>query len=325
MLQHSTMIHQALALPRLAHPFFPSGSGSNGGVFLHQSRTRNEGVAFSAANDDQIASSKSIQTRKVVEHVCLLKAKENLSEEKEKDMLDYLYTSQYQMRGIVAISVGEPPSTLLVLCVYENQSLSIQFTLIGSIGDSKNGDYTHALFVRFQRKEDLEKFYANPLFLKVLDEHVTPFCHVCPLTYVSSLMFQGLTNVDYESEVEDDILSIFRKGEEYNYGQEFVLLVTFANNALDKNIKDAMDSFAQLTSSLPSLIVQSTQGACSNFNETSKEFTHAAVVRFRSFDAMEIFVEGREYKDMWKSQFEPFIEKSVALHFSVDPVGTDVM
>ncbi|KAJ4907257.1 Stress responsive alpha-beta barrel domain protein [Raphanus sativus] len=281
------MIHQALALPRLAHPFFTRvGFGCNGGVFVHQSRTKNQGVAFSAAGDDQISSSKSVQTRKVVEHVCLLKAKESLlSEEKEKDMLDYLYTSQYQMRGIVAISVG-------------------------SIGDSKNGDYTHALFVRFQRKEDLDKFYENPLFLKVLDEHVTPFCH-------------GLTNVDYESEVEDDILSIFRKGEEYNYGEEFVLLVTFAKNASDKNIKDAMDSFAQLTSSLPSLIVQSTQG--SNFNESSKEFTHAAVVRFRSFDAMEIFIEGREYKDMWRSRFEPFIEKSVALHFSVDPVGTDVM
>ncbi|XP_009132854.1 uncharacterized protein LOC103857429 isoform X4 [Brassica rapa] len=280
------MIHQALALPRLAHPFLTRGFGSNGGVFLHQSRTKNQGVAFSAADDDRFASSKSIQTRKVVEHVCLLKAKQSLlSEEKEKDMLDYLYTSQYQMRGIVAISVG-------------------------SIGDKSSGDFTHALFVRFQRKEDLEMFYENPLFLKVLNEHVTPFCH-------------GLTNVDYESEVEDDILSIFRKGEEYNYGEEFVLLVTFAKNASEKNIKDAMDSFAQLTSSLPSLIVQSTQG--SNFNESSEEFTHAAVVRFRSFDAMEIFVEGREYKDMWRCQFEPFVEKTVALHFSVDPVGTDVM
>ncbi|XP_033142155.1 uncharacterized protein LOC103857429 isoform X2 [Brassica rapa] len=237
------MIHQALALPRLAHPFLTRGFGSNGGVFLHQSRTKNQGVAFSAADDDRFASSKSIQTRKVVEHVCLLKAKQSLlSEEKEKDMLDYLYTSQYQMRGIVAISVG-------------------------SIGDKSSGDFTHALFVRFQRKEDLEMFYENPLFLKVLNEHVTPFCH-------------GLTNVDYESEVEDDILSIFRKGEEYNYGEEFVLLVTFAKNASEKNIKDAMDSFAQLTSSLPSLIVQSTQG--SNFNESSEEFTHAAVVRFRS-------------------------------------------
>ncbi|RID69565.1 hypothetical protein BRARA_C01653 [Brassica rapa] len=285
------MINQALALPRLAHPYLTRGFGSNGGVFLHQSRTKNQGVAFSAADDDRFASSKSIQTsycsyRKVVEHVCLLKAKQSLlSEEKEKDMLDYLYTSQYQMRGIVAISVG-------------------------SIGDKNSGDFTHALFVRFQRKEDLEMFYENPLFLKVLNEHVTPFCH-------------GLTNVDYESEVEDDILSIFRKGEEYNYGEEFVLLVTFAKNASEKNIKDAMDSFAQLTSSLPSLVVQSTQG--SNFNNSSKEFTHAAVVRFRSFDAMEIFVEGREYKDMWRSQFEPFVEKSVALHFSVDPVGTDVM
>ncbi|CAH8374710.1 unnamed protein product [Eruca vesicaria subsp. sativa] len=277
------MIHQALALPRLPH--LSTGFGSNGDVFFHQSRTKNQVLAFSAAGDDQISSSKTIQTRKVVEHVSLLKAKESLSEEKEKDMLDYLYTCQYQMRGIVAISVG-------------------------SIGDRNSEGYTHALFVRFQRKEDLEKFYENPLFLKVLSEHVTPFCH-------------GLTNVDYESEVEDDILSIFRKGEEYNYGEEFVLLVTFAKNASEKNIKDAMDSFAQLTSSLPSLIVQSTQG--SNFNDSSKEFTHAAVVRFRSFDAMEIFVEGREYKDMWRSQFEPFIEKSVALHFSVDPVGTDVM
>ncbi|XP_010413988.1 PREDICTED: uncharacterized protein LOC104700209 [Camelina sativa] len=277
------MIHQALALPR---PIPTRGFGSNGGgVFVHQCRTKNARVALCASSDDQIASSKSIKTRKVVEHVCLLKAKEDLSEEQEKDMLDYLYTTQYQMRGIVAISVG-------------------------CIGDRSNEDYTHALFMRFQKKEDLDKFYENPLFLKVLNERVTPFCH-------------GLTNLDYESEVEDDILAIFRKGEEYNYGEEFVLVVTFAKNASNKNIKDAMDTFAQLALSVPSLIVQSSQG--SNFNDSSKEFTHAAVVRFRSFDAMEMFIEGREYKDMWRSQFEPFIEKAVALHFSVDPVGTDVM
>ncbi|EOA27745.1 hypothetical protein CARUB_v10023899mg [Capsella rubella] len=225
------------------------------------------------------------RARQVVEHVSLIKAKEDLSEEQEKDMLDYLYTTQYQMRGIVAISVG-------------------------CIGDRNNEDYTHALFMRFQKKEDLDMFYENPFYLKVLSERVTPFCH-------------GLANVDFESEVDDDILAIFRKGEEYNFGEEFVLLVTFAKNASTKNIKDAMDSFAQLASSLPSLIVQSTQG--SNFNDSSKEFTHAAVIRFRSFDAMEIFTEGREYKDMWRSKFEPFIEKALALHFSVDPVGTDVM
>ncbi|CAN8285299.1 unnamed protein product [Cochlearia groenlandica] len=282
------MIHQALALPRLSNLASFTTVGFNRDLFLHQCSTKNSRiVSCSSGDDDQIASSMSKKkTRKVVEHLCLLKAKENLSEEEEKNMLDYLYTSQYQMRGIVAISVG-------------------------NIGNRKNGDYyTHGLFMRFQKKEDLEKFYENPLFLKVLDKHVTPFCH-------------EMINVDYESQVEDDILSIFRKGEEYNYGEEFILLVTFANNTSEKNVEDAMDSFAELTSSLPSLIVQSTQG--SNFNNNSKEFTHAAIVRFRSFDAMEIFVEGREYKDMWRSIFEPFIEKVLALHFSVDPIGTDIM
>ncbi|MCI48032.1 hypothetical protein A2U01_0069275, partial [Trifolium medium] len=43
--------------------------------------------------------------RKVVEHICLLNAKEDLSEEEENDMLDYLYTTQYQMGGIIAISL----------------------------------------------------------------------------------------------------------------------------------------------------------------------------------------------------------------------------
>ena len=42
-----------------------------------------------------------------MEHICLLKTKDNLTDEEEKVMLDYLYTTQYQMRGIVAISLGE--------------------------------------------------------------------------------------------------------------------------------------------------------------------------------------------------------------------------
>jgi len=49
-----------------------------------------------------------------VEHIILLRAKPNISDAEEKDMLDYLYTSQYQMRGILTISLGErliPTST----------------------------------------------------------------------------------------------------------------------------------------------------------------------------------------------------------------------
>lgn len=52
--------------------------------------------------------------RGVVEHICLIRAKEDLSEEQEKDMLDYLYTTQYQMRGIIAISLGDPFNIILM-------------------------------------------------------------------------------------------------------------------------------------------------------------------------------------------------------------------
>ncbi|KAM7270673.1 hypothetical protein ACFE04_029887 [Oxalis oulophora] len=219
------------------------------GIALHPRRNRSMMVSASSVNLKK--------TRKVVEHICLLKSKPDLSDKEEKDMLDYLYTSQYQMRGIVAISLG---------CV-----------------DGENEEnFTHAVFMRFQGKEDLVKFYENPFYLKVLEEHVTPHCH-------------ELFNVDCESEVEDDILAIFRKGEEFNFGLEFVLLLSFVESAYGGPLQDALSSLREVTEQLPSLIVQSTQGA--NFNAESKEYTHAVVIRFRSTEAFEIFIKSSEYKN----------------------------
>ncbi|KAL9665549.1 hypothetical protein QQ045_020970 [Rhodiola kirilowii] len=192
----------------------------------------------------------------VVEHICLFKAKEGLSEEKEKNMLDYLYTSQYQMRGILSISVGR-------------------------IVKKNHDAYTHALYVRFQKKEDIVKFYENPFQLKVLEEHVTPYCH-------------GRIILDFESEVEDEIIPIFRKGEEFNYGIEFVLLLAFSESASSGQTEDAMASFASMILEFPSLIVQSTQGR--NFNINSTEYTDVVVIRLRSIEAFEIFVGSTEYK-----------------------------
>ncbi|XAR70324.1 hypothetical protein NMG60_11027138 [Bertholletia excelsa] len=223
--------------------------------------------------------------RKVVEHVCLLKAKEDLSDEKEEDMLDYLYTSQYQMGGIVAVSLGR-------------------------ISDENPENYTHALYMRFQRKEDLTKFYNNPFYSGVLKDYVMPYCH-------------GLINVDYESEVDDDILPIFRKGEEFNYGVEFILLIEFIESALGKPVEDALASLEKLTMECPSLIVQATQGL--NFNLTNNEYTHGAVIRFRSIEAFDMFMGSIEYKDMWRSKFQPITRKALPIHFTVDPVGTEIM
>ncbi|KAJ0051863.1 hypothetical protein Pint_02009 [Pistacia integerrima] len=248
---------------------------------LSRERKRSSIMSFSA---EQSSSFSVEQRREVVEHICLLKAKKDLSDEEENDMLDYLYTSQYQMAGIVAISLGR-------------------------ISNENTENYTHAVFMRFQRKEDLLKFYDNSFYLKVLMEHVTPYCH-------------GMINVDFESEVEDDILPIFRKGEEFNFGVEFVLLIAFAQSAFGGPVEDALASLEKLTANLPSLIVQTTQG--SNINPSSEEFSHGVVIRFRSLEAFEIFLSSAEYK-MWSTKFEPIIRKKLPIHFSVDPVGKEIM
>ncbi|CAN1220186.1 Stress-response A/B barrel domain-containing protein UP3 [Linum perenne] len=277
-------------------------------VSMISRKSRLVSVSASNGGDSSLGVEK---TRKVVEHVCLLKAKRDLAEEDEKNMLDYLYTCQYQMRGIVAISVGR-------------------------ISNENVENYTHAVFMRFQRKEDIAKFYKNPFYLGILEEHVTPHCN-------------EKIYVDYESEVEDDIIPIFRKGEvgnqmpvlfcsdinciyilkcttldlqEYNYGLEFVHLLAFDESSLGAPVKDALASLAKLTKEFPSLIVQSTQG--SNFNPSS-EYTHGIVTRFRSPEAFELFMGSKEYKEVWRSKFETITRRSLPVHYSIDPVGEDIM
>jgi hypothetical protein len=90
-----------------------------------------------------------------VEHIILLRAKPNISDAEEKDMLDYLYTSQYQMRGILAVSLGR-------------------------IEDPNSDNFTHAVFMRFQQKQDIAEFQSNAYYSKVVEEHVKPVSYVRP-------------------------------------------------------------------------------------------------------------------------------------------------
>ncbi|XP_019193310.1 PREDICTED: stress-response A/B barrel domain-containing protein UP3 isoform X2 [Ipomoea nil] len=242
------------------------------------------GTVYSSA-EELNTSTNTLRKRKVIEHICLLQGKEDLSEEQEKNMLDYLYTTQYQMRGIIAISLGRVSGWNSVNC-------------------------THAVYVRFQRKEDLAMFYENHFYTGVIKDHVMPYCH-------------GIKSVDFESEVEDDILPIFRKGEEFNFGLELLLLIEFVESSLDGAAEDALIALDKLTMEFPSLIVQTTNG--SNFNRHSEEYTHGVVIRFRSSEAFEIFMNSSEYIDMWRSKFQPIIRKAIPISYSVDPVGTELM
>ncbi|CAN6462339.1 unnamed protein product [Victoria cruziana] len=228
------------------------------------------------------AESAIAEKRNIVEHIVLLKAKSDLSEDDEKDMLDSLYTSQYHISGILAISLGR-------------------------IADPNDDGFTHGVYMRFQRKEDLARFYQNSLYRKVLEDHVLSHCH-------------DLTCLDYESQVEDDILPIFRRGEAFEYGVEFLLLISIYDNALDEDVDDAFCAFTTLAEAFSSLIVQSTQG--SNFSTNDGEYTHGAVIRFPSSEALEEFRGSSEYANTWLKKFKPITRKSLAVHFLVCPVGT---
>ncbi|OIT32554.1 PREDICTED: stress-response A/B barrel domain-containing protein UP3 isoform X2 [Nicotiana attenuata] len=250
----------------------------------HELRTNNRIVICSASEQRSFGNGVK-RKRKVVEHVCLIKGKEDLSEQQEKDMLDYLYTTQYQMPGILSISLGR-------------------------ISGGNDDKYSHATYMRFQTKEDLLKFYENQFYVGVLRDHVLPYCH-------------EIINADFESEVEDDILPIFRKGEEFNYGVELLLLIAFVKSSLDGPAEDALLALSKLITEFPSLIVQATLGSI--FNISSVEYTHGVVIRFRSSEAFQMFMNSSEYKNTWRSKFQPIVQKHLSVHFSVDPAGTELM
>ncbi|CAD6238980.1 unnamed protein product [Miscanthus lutarioriparius] len=161
-------------------------------------------------------SSGLMKKRKILEHIILLRAKPNISDAEERDMLDYLYTSQYQMRG-------------------------------------------------------------------------------------------GSVSVDFESEVEDDIIPIFRRGE----------------TASGEATEDALASLQKLISQCSSFTVQATCSCCLDHPDSG--YSHAALIRFPSFDDLKLFRESMEYKDMWASKFHLVVERSLHLHFTVDPVGNQLI
>uniref|UniRef100_A0A0E0K7R1 Stress-response A/B barrel domain-containing protein n=1 Tax=Oryza punctata TaxID=4537 RepID=A0A0E0K7R1_ORYPU len=153
----------------------------------------------------------------------------------------------------------------------------------GRIEDPNTENFTHAVLMRFQQKADIAKFQSSPYYYKILDEH-------------------GSVSVDFESEVEDDIIPLFRRGEDFNHGVEFMLLISFLESASGDSVEDALASLQRFISQCSSFIVQATL-----------------------VDDFKLFREGMEYKDMWASTFQPIVEKSLEVHFTVDPVGNQLM
>ncbi|KAK4389316.1 hypothetical protein Sango_2268600 [Sesamum angolense] len=168
-----------------------------GGNFCHWAK-KDKRVVFSAVEEGSLAPGVQ-RKRKVVEHICLFKAKEDLSEEQEKDMLDYLYTTQYHMRGIVALSLGDlynAPYLWLFLLVLKEFNYGVELVLLiafrrSSLGGPEedamtslenltmefpslivqatkgpnlnmtNMEYTHGVVIRFRSSEAFKIFHEQ--------------------------------------------------------------------------------------------------------------------------------------------------------------------
>ena len=57
-----------------------------------------------------------VKCRKVVDHMVLFRMKDDLKEEQEKEMLESLFTIQYQVKGIISLSVGKFRVTTSLKC-----------------------------------------------------------------------------------------------------------------------------------------------------------------------------------------------------------------
>nr|CAB3502262.1 unnamed protein product [Digitaria exilis] len=227
-------------------------------------------------------------------------------------------------RGVLESSNGAPSGGLVKKRI--NLNYELQFGICGILDTGRIEEpncekFTHAVFMRFQQKEDIAEFQSCAYYSKILDEHVKPVSY-------------GSVSVDFESEVEDDIIPLFRRGEDFNYGVEFMLLISFLETASREAMADASSSLQRLISQCSSFIVQATCGkttwypyscSCRRCLNLENGYSHAAVIRFPSFDDFKLFRESNEYKDMWASKFHPIVEKSLQLHFTVDPVGNQLM
>eukprot|EP00249_Psilotum_nudum_P014679 c24948_g1_i6 orf=468-962(+) len=76
---------------------------------------------------------------------------EDFSKDQATVMLDYLYTMQYQMRGIIAVSLG-----------YANNNAE---------------GYTHASVMRFPSVETLKAYYEHPIRTMITNEYIIPYQH----------------------------------------------------------------------------------------------------------------------------------------------------
>jgi hypothetical protein len=140
------------------------------------------------------------------------------------------------------------------------------------------------LYMRFFSKEALQEYMNGGPKSKVVDimiPHMT-----------------GEITVDFESQIEDNENSVYRKGKAFAGGIEHIVYIKVkertSQDAIDEMVKALNDlNFAP---ELSSLLVQITAGA--NFCKVDNRYTHAFVARCPSVEAVQSFSSHPYYIDV---------------------------
>lgn len=196
------------------------------------------------------------KTRKVVDHAVLFKMKDDMTEEQEKEMLEALFTLQYQAKGVLYLSVGPV----------------LEKTVDG---------VTHALFSRFANKEDAELYMQHPARQSIARELVIPYGNV-------------LAMLDVEDEVTDDLEAIFGREFAQGGGIDHFVLFKVKEGTSRESTEAMLQSFRELATSLnPSILFQLTAGT--NISRIGKGYTHGLIARIPSEAGLEAFVNSDNY------------------------------
>jgi hypothetical protein len=196
------------------------------------------------------------KTREVVDHAVLFKMKDDLTEDQEREMLEALFTLQYQCKGVLYLSVGS----------------LLEKTVEG---------YTHGLFARFATKADVDAYMEHPGRWAIAKELIIPY-------------YNGLVMLDVEDEVADDLESVF--GREYAQcgGVDHFVLFKVKEGTSQESVEAMLQSFKDLAASLdPSILFQLTSGK--NISPVGKGYTHGFIARIQSEEALEAFTKSEGY------------------------------
>ncbi|CAK9871831.1 unnamed protein product [Sphagnum jensenii] len=231
----------------------------------------------------ELHADKTIKTRNVVEHTVIFQFKPNVTDKVKHDIVDGLWSLDEQCREQVQ-------ATSLGYILHPEQAKG------AAIG----------LYMRFFSKEALQEYLNGGPKSKVVDimiPHMT-----------------GEITVDFESQIEDNENSVYRKGKAFAGGIEHIVYIKVkertSQDAIDEMVKALNDlNFAP---ELSSLLVQITAGA--NFCKVDNRYTHAFVARCPSVEAVQSFSSHPYYIDVFSKKVLPILEASLTADYVVDRV-----